>query len=194
MLKKSLALVGLLLLTNTVSAAVTYQFGIKVDDISDYEAFAVGDIRCNDAGGNTTYTVDDGYGCQAAGFQLVDIEPSEVETFQPGIDSVLLTVDATNGGEAFAGTIRFTLVDPQSYIPVSGDLKAGTGERFGDFLFADLGGGVYEGSFNTCTFEGTTCKGISNVEITFTTVPVPAAAWLFGSALLGLAGLRRKQS
>ena len=25
------------------------------------------------------------------------------------------------------------------------------------------------------------------------TVPVPAAAWLFGSALLGLAGLRKKK-
>ena len=28
-------------------------------------------------------------------------------------------------------------------------------------------------------------------EVTVTAVPVPAAAWLFGSALIGLAGLRR---
>jgi hypothetical protein len=76
---------------------------------------------------------------------------------------------------------------------VSGDLKAGTGERFGDFLFTDLGGGMYEGSFNTCTFNGDVCKGISNVEITFSEVPVPAAAWLFGSALVGLMGFKRKK-
>jgi hypothetical protein len=76
MFKKSLALTGLLLLTNTVSAAVSYTFGLKVDDISNYEAFAAGDVRCADAGGGATYAVDDGFGCQAAGFLLVDIQPS----------------------------------------------------------------------------------------------------------------------
>lgn len=30
-------------------------------------------------------------------------------------------------------------------------------------------------------------------DLTFSEVPVPAAAWLFGSALLGLAGMKRKQ-
>lgn len=32
-----------------------------------------------------------------------------------------------------------------------------------------------------------------NVTGTFTAVPVPAAAWLFGSALIGLASIKRKQ-
>jgi hypothetical protein len=199
MFKKTLALAGLLLLANTANAATSYTFGLKVDDVTDYEAFAVGDVRCADNLNtdpllSNTYAVDDGFGCQAAGFKIVDVEPSAAETFQLGVDSVLLTVDETNGGEAFAGTIKFTLVNPQTYIPISGDLKAGSGERFGDFLFTDLGGGMYEGSFSTCTFDGTTCKAISNIEIVFNEIPVPAAAWLFGSALLGLAGLKRKQS
>jgi hypothetical protein len=34
---------------------------------------------------------------------------------------------------------------------------------------------------------------LSNMRA-FSVVPVPAAAWLFGSALLGLSGLKRKQS
>lgn len=194
MFKKSLTLVGLLLLTNTVSAAVSYTFGLKVDDVTDYEDFAVGDVRCADAGANTTYAVDVGFGCQAAGFKLVDIEPSEEEIFELGVDSVLLTVTKVDGVEAFGGTIKFTLVDPQSYIPVSADLKAGNGDRFNDFLFTDLGGGVYEGSFDTCSDTGDVCKAVSNVEITFTAaVPVPAAVWLFGSALIGLGGIKRKK-
>jgi hypothetical protein len=194
-----------LLSIGSASAAVSYTIGLKVDDVSNYEAFAVGDVRCADSSGGTilggtTYGVDVTAGCDVvngAGFLVVDVLPDQESTFQLGVDSLLLTVDGTDGGEAFAGTIRLTLVDPQLYYPISGNLKAGPDDRFGDFLFADLGGGVYEGTFDTCTFEGDTCKGISNVEITFTDVsevPVPAAAWLFGSALLGLAGLKRKQS
>jgi hypothetical protein len=198
-----------LLSIGSASAAVSYTIGLKVDDVSNYEAFAVGDVRCADSSGGTilggtTYGVDVTAGCDVvngAGFLVVDVLPDQESTFQLGVDSLLLTVDGTDGGEAFAGTIRLTLVDPQLYYPISGNLKAGPDDRFGDFLFADLGGGVYEGSFNTCTewnITNTVCtgdnKGISNVEVTFgTVVPVPAAAWLFGSALLGLAGLKRKQ-
>lgn len=49
------------------------------------------------------------------------------------------------------------------------------------------GGGVLEGSFPTVD------NGVNYLTTTFTpSVPVPAAAWLFGSGLLGLAGVRRK--
>lgn len=183
-----------LLSVGNASAAVTYSFGLKADDLSNYEAFAVGQVRCGDAGSKTIYQVDADLGCEAAGFLIADIEPSEEATFQPGIDSVLLTVLSTDDGEAFSGKITFTLVDPQAFIPVSGNLKAGPTTRFGDFAFEDMGNGVYEGIFNTCSYQGDICKGISNIEITFNEVPVPAAAWLFGSALIGLAGLKRKQS
>jgi hypothetical protein len=35
--------------------------------------------------------------------------------------------------------------------------------------------------------------GTDIVRLTVSQVPVPAAAWLFGSALLGLAGIARKR-
>jgi uncharacterized membrane protein YdfJ with MMPL/SSD domain len=36
--------------------------------------------------------------------------------------------------------------------------------------------------------------GISEAAFEVTAVPVPAAAWLFGSGLLGLAGIARKKT
>lgn len=178
-----------------VSAAVTYTIGLKVDNLSDYEAFAVNEVRCADAGGGATYGVDAGLGCAAAGFLLVDILPSAAETFQPDSDSLLLTVDKIkDSGEILGGTLKFTLVDPQTYIPLSGDLKAGNDPRFGAFDFVDLGGGMYQGSFDGCPSGPVSgCAAISNIELTFSEVPIPAAAWLFGSGLIALAGLKRRK-
>jgi hypothetical protein len=42
--------------------------------------------------------------------------------------------------------------------------------------------------------SGGQVAALSNMRAFSVVVPVPAAAWLFGSALLGLAGLKRKQS
>lgn len=39
---------------------------------------------------------------------------------------------------------------------------------------------------------GFDCR-VSNADITNTAVPIPAAAWLFGSAMIGLAGVARKR-
>ena len=51
-------------------------------------------------------------------------------------------------------------------------------------------------SLGSCTGVGATgfnCD-VQNADITNTAVPVPAAAWLFGSALVGLGLVRRRQS
>ena len=191
-----LSLFTFLATMGSAQAAVSYVSGLKLDDISDYEAFSGGDVRCADAGSGGIYAVDDGLGCEAAGFNLVDIKPSELETFQPGVDSLLLTVDGVKDGELIAGTLKFTLVDPQFYLPVSGDIKAGNGDRFGSFMFTNVGAGMYEASFNACPdiTRGPTCKGISNIEITFSEVPLPAAAWLFLTAVGGLGLARRARS
>ncbi|MES2546481.1 MAG: VPLPA-CTERM sorting domain-containing protein, partial [Pseudomonadota bacterium] len=54
---------------------------------------------------------------------------------------------------------------------------------------------TYSGNFQggldwSVTFTGAEDAIISARNVS--AVPVPAAAWLFGSAMLGLAGLRRK--
>ena len=58
--------------------------------------------------------------------------------------------------------------------------------------FSQLSNVVIVGSMLTADFS-TGGAGISNITLTFSDVPVPAAAWLFGSALIGLAGIKRKK-
>ena len=43
-------------------------------------------------------------------------------------------------------------------------------------------------------FEGTMGPSVVTVEYTFSPVPIPAAAWLFGSALLGLGAIKRRRA
>ncbi len=199
-MKKSIFTVGVLfgtlLSVGSASAAVSYTVGLKVDDISNYGPFGLGTQVCTDAGGGSTYAIDDSYGCDAAGFELVDILPSQEETFQLGADSIVMTVDGIKDeGEVISASVEIRLFAPQTFYPLSAVLKAGTETEGGfEFTYNDITG-AYESSFDFCVMaQGSSCKGISNVEITFSTVPVPAAAWLFGSALIGLAGLKRKQS
>ena len=55
------------------------------------------------------------------------------------------------------------------------------------------GGGILRGNFNS---GGGTTPNINNYtfsNFTPSTIPVPAAAWLFGSGLLGLAGTARRR-
>ena len=69
--------------------------------------------------------------------------------------------------------------------------------EFNTFLAADAGGGVSLlfkadcGANPTCRFDAV----IDNVSIVtdVSAVPVPAAAWLFGSGLLGLVGVARRK-
>lgn len=65
-----------------------------------------------------------------------------------------------------------------------------TGLRSG-YYFLGLGGSCPDGNLN-----GQNCRVPQAVgyQLTVTAVPLPAAAWLFGSGLLGLAGLRRKKA
>lgn len=83
------------------------------------------------------------------------------------IDAAAITFAS---GLPTGGTLDVTAFSPSFgvAIPIAFDLTAGT-------FFADAGAlGVATG--------------------TFSPVPVPAAAWLFGSALLGLFGLRRRNA
>ena len=59
-----------------------------------------------------------------------------------------------------------------------------------DFANTEIGLGSCDNSDNGCFV----C-GIQNADVTNTVVPIPAAAWLFGSALMGLVAVaKRKQA
>jgi hypothetical protein len=75
---------------------------------------------------------------------------------------------------------------PGGYVrntPISGT------STYGGQSFASLGmaPGSYEWSWSTLPFEA------GRDSVTLNVVPIPAAAWLFGSALIGLAGIKRKK-
>lgn len=52
-----------------------------------------------------------------------------------------------------------------------------------------LSGNGFEATNASWTFSA---ESASSYSMSITEVPIPAAAWLFGSALVGLAGIRRK--
>lgn len=73
----------------------------------------------------------------------------------------------------------------------------------GSVLAGSVVGGVYTGTGTIVsagnvgsgwgTFDGVMYSEVYNVTVTGTAVPVPAAVWLFGSGLLGLAGVARRK-
>ena len=47
--------------------------------------------------------------------------------------------------------------------------------------------------FLVCPTENPSCDGVGDININLNPVPLPAAAWLFGTALIGLAGFSRRR-
>ena len=88
-----------------------------------------------------------------------------------GATSVNLTIDAA--GNPTAGTILFDAVGATSNFPATADIDVDAGTFSATVLGNDVGGG--NGSFGA-------------------PIPVPAAVWLFGSALAGLAGFTRRRA
>jgi hypothetical protein len=52
---------------------------------------------------------------------------------------------------------------------------------------------VHEQGCDSLNDGGAGCQAMTDYTYGMSVVPVPAAAWMFGSALLGLAGLKRKR-
>jgi hypothetical protein len=86
-----------------------------------------------------------------------------------------------------------------TYTPTDGTAADGTYSASGEFWLGigvkglDIHGNElqsYAVKFSTCPSEGPDCLFTRTVS----TVPVPAAAWLFGSGILGLAGMSRRRA
>lgn len=96
---------------------------------------------------------------------------------QPSAVYVNSKIDLSSLG-AITGTVYFRVMEVGDTAP-NGYATAGTGTfRVGDY---------YDGS----TFLNIMLQGETSSS---TPTPVPAAAWLLGSGLLGLVGLRRRQA
>ncbi|MES9854413.1 MAG: VPLPA-CTERM sorting domain-containing protein [Candidatus Thiodiazotropha sp. L084R] len=88
--------------------------------------------------------------------------------------------------------------DPTAaFIPVENDGGPGTAdghwEQDSGFLTADLMVGTSTGATNAPVSQATLASFV-DLGYTVTPVPLPAAAYLFGTGLLGLVGFRRRKS
>lgn len=164
--------------------------------------FAIGNILTG------TYTFDDGatdgdantskgsYGAISNIFTL--------GSYSSGAGNSQLLIKTEN--KPIAQTDKYTFEDKD----VGDHASGGTGNKaFQQFKIdlSDTDGTVFTndslpasltlGDFETKTFElkfsgGDTIKG-NLTDMTFSAVPIPAAVWLMGSALLGLVGIARKK-
>lgn len=148
--------------------------------------------------------VEDGFQLTAlsGGFTSVD----ELSTNYSG--------SAALSNNTFGGETELTRVGGGSFNLISIDLTeffsntngaTATFTRDGGFsqsFTLDANFFVPETFFFDSAFAGTTSLRFvntlpfyqfDNIEVTVSPVPIPAAAWLFGSALLGFFGLRRKK-
>ena len=98
------------------------------------------------------------------------LESFDMRTFSGFNENIVITGFFESGGE-----ISTSLTITGSYAP--------------DYLFSDAWQDLASVQFDT-----TGVLYIDNIVTVANVVPVPAAAWLFGSALLGLVGLRRRKA
>jgi hypothetical protein len=167
------------------------------------------------ATGNTvTLTLDDlpAHTSLNLGFLFAAIDSLDGTGVYPSGDFLHVAVDGvTVFRESFANALESQI---QSYVPATGvelarrvDLGfGGPGGYYTDSAY-DLGADpvfsniAHTASSVTITFliEGVGIQALSdeswamdNLRVEVNEVPVPAAAWLFGSALVGLAGFARR--
>ena len=103
----------------------------------------------------------------------------------PSLNLRLWSAVNNGGGDwSTSGAPLITQVPAGNLTPMMGSLMAGSTylmEFFGDVVYLACG---------TCT---TTQTGLYSMSMDSNNVPVPAAIWLFGTAVVGFVGLRRKQ-
>jgi len=73
---------------------------------------------------------------------------------------------------------------------VSVDLAPGSGSNWANYTFGAGWQNLYSVDFGSSLGGGPNAVGLDNIVVS--TVPIPAAAWLFGSALLGLGWVRKR--
>lgn len=112
---------------------------------------------------------------------------------------------AAPGPGSFAGMSSYSLNAGESedflfgtFLPLNGGATPGTYDFFGaniTILITGTGFDMFGNQvdlFRNVTLATTCTTGDTFCDFSRVVVPVPAAVWLFGSALLGFAGLRRK--
>lgn len=121
------------------------------------------------------------------------------------LDAIILDQFVTTEDRSFFAVEQgpqITAINSAATYLGSALVGAGAGASQGDDILDDLGGAIFGGSgfigalgpgTYTFWFQETAAEVDYSLNFQVSQVPVPAAAWLFGSALVGLAGVKRKQ-
>lgn len=145
---------------------------------------------------------DAGFACGLPGSQVINFELTLEDSAYGGSGSFLTTDPADfqsffisdSLGTTFEsyGTVTgvFDFFDPDGYLSLSGFDGSALVDGFdgGYFNVSDDFGSALQGTIDFgWTYEGMVADRLAPV-------PLPAAAWLFGSALFGLIGLQRRKA
>jgi len=125
----------------------------------------------------------------ANGFTQAEVSFQHVWGIISDVDTIVtFTVDGlfNTDSDASRPVTGISLWNPTSaFIPVIEDTTASAGNKFS---FSYL---LTAGAQNFLVVDG---FGSSSYQLTASAVPLPAAVWLFGSALMGLFGVSRRKS
>jgi hypothetical protein len=160
----------------------TYSFSAEGAALGFYGGGICGDFSCDDFSHSSDYrvgfTVDEAAQLDFSG--SFDWLSGDVQA-----GSVSLSVFADG---LFLGQTEFD-ASTQNSLAVSDAYLLSSGVEYRIFLDARGDSGDFDTSFQE-SLVGYDIDGV----ITAAVVPIPAAAWLFGSALAGLGWMRRKQT
>lgn len=146
------------------------------------------------------------------GFYFADLSPSVA-----GLDTLYVSDDSTGirkyslvGGTWNSNGVVGTAADAyrgltatvsSGIVSLFATRKGGSGATGGGELVSLSDNGGYNASFSSSTFTtiatasaNTAFRGVAYVPVSAAPVPVPAAVWLFGSALAGLVGIGRRKA
>jgi hypothetical protein len=167
------ALTSLLVQPGPLSLNNDFSFSVKVDGNGDYEGLGSFSLNGRINGGFNPGLVSSGY----SPFNPVIAANGTV------LDGVLMSGDLSDSGSVVTGNIlRFDFLM---------DLDASS--VFSLAEYGSIGQGNITLTTDVTNSANTWNTNWSGSNVTFgTAVPVPAAAWLFASALLGMVGLRRR--
>lgn len=190
MFKRILALVGLSLSSLTLSAA-TLDFGT-------WSGSNCGVSGCAFDGGTNSVTVSSSQGTVTQGLFGLGVDSGTLDDWAldnnwPGANPEALTFSFTHAvildsidlglfDNIFDSGKSFYTLDGGSAVTITDSITL-VGLEFSDLVI----------STNTRGFlESGTSFRVNQLQVS-SVVPVPAAVWLFGSALLGLVGIKRKK-
>lgn len=179
--------------TRIIIVSLTVLFGISSANAALIDFTLNGDVDSADAGNIFNVTVDSTITATGS------FDDSLLTGGTGAISNLSITVGALSFDDSMdvwgGGLITLTGSGSLSEFIYEADAGVNSSSAFFDSFFTSFTGSAFngpkdKGSNTELTIAGTWDTSSFNVAV----VPVPAAIWLFGSGLLGLAGMARRKS